>query len=169
MKLITGLLFGAAAAAAAIWCADAIRRNQQEGQSEVPLLRIPNPFVPSTLEIFDEKLGFRAEAPKGAEHIVYSVLSEKIANVDFDYAQYHFTLRAAETDEDVSGLYGQVLTPEVVDDNHQAVMESVLTGGISRRLKWYLNGIYYTLINTDGADASLLRRIYREISGMNAV
>lgn len=169
MKLFAGILVGAAAAvAAAVICTEAMRRDQQDEKGQAPLLRIPNPFVPSTPEIFDEKLGFRVEAPKGSERAVYSVLSDKIANIDFDYAQYRFTLRAALNDGDVSGLYGQVLSPETVDESHQAVLESVLTGGISRRLTWFADGIYFTLINTDGADAALLRRIYRELTGSSA-
>lgn len=170
MKLFAGILVGAAAAvAAAVICTEAMRRDRQEETGKAPLLRIPNPFVPSTPELFDEKLGFRVEAPKGAEHIVYSVLSDKIANIDFDFAQYHFTLRASGNDEDISGLYGQVLTPETVDDTNSAVLESVLTGGISRRLTWCADGIYFTLINTDGAEAALLRRIYREMTGTGIV
>ena len=161
MKYLGGLILGAAAAAV---CAGLVYRKRSEsGRQNEPVLRLPNPFVPASPDDFEEQLGLRADAPHGADHISYSVLSKNIANIAFQYAQYQFTLRVAESNEDVSGLYGQVLTPETVDAERNAVLESVLTGGISRRLTWCSDGIYYTLINTDGADAALMRRVYADI------
>ena len=163
MRYLGGLIVGAAAVAAAIYAGYAYKRKTASGQTE-PVLRLPNPFIPkgSAAEL-EQQLGFRADAPKGADLVTYSVLSGNIANIDFEYAQYRFVLRASKSSEDVSGLYGQTLSPETVDPEYHAVLESVLTGGLSRRLTWCKDGIYFTLVNTDGADPALLRRIYREV------
>lgn len=161
MKYLGGLMIGAVVAAAVY--AGLTYKKRTDSSGTEPVLRLPNPFVPVTPEAFSEQLGFSADAPKGSEYVSYSVLSGSIAHIDFHYAQYRFTLRVTRSSEDVSGLYGQVLTPETVDAERNAVLESVLTGGISRRLTWQMNGLFYTLINKDGAEAALMRRVYHEI------
>jgi hypothetical protein len=76
---------------------------------------IPNPIVEvSDASAFDE-LGLPIDAPEGAENVRYSIISGEIAQVNFTLDGADYTYRAANSEEDISGVY------ETFDDVEKSI------------------------------------------------
>ncbi|MBR5409682.1 MAG: hypothetical protein IK104_03355 [Clostridia bacterium] len=111
---------------------------------------------------FEHDLGFTLDAPEGAEDVSYYVISGQIAEVGFWLGDHGFNLRATKEEGDVSGLFGESVSKETLDDGTE--LETILSGEAEWYcLRWTEGDIYYTLTNTDGAAIADLTGIYNAV------
>ncbi len=126
------------------------------------LTQITNPFVQvEDAAAIEQALDIRVDAPDGAEDVVYSVVDGEIADISFLYGDHGYTLRASRQGGDFSGLYGQPVTEEQIDSANDAVYVALREGEeSSSKITWTDGKITYVLLNTDGADADAMQRLY---------
>ena len=104
-------------------------------------------------------LGVSIDAPADATNVRYSTISRAIAQVNFNVNNAAFTFRASKTDENIAGLYGDVVDRQVLDDG--AVLTSLTDGEeIYRKITWKSGGVYYALTNSDGAGEDAILAVY---------
>jgi hypothetical protein len=77
------------------------------GAKEQPQAQVINPIqaVESAAD-FQNTLGIYLSAPESGENPSYSIISGQIAQIRYTWQEKDFTLRCAETTEDISGVYG---------------------------------------------------------------
>ena len=136
-------------------------RPSETAESE-PSVMLVNPFAEvENADAFEEQLGFRADAPAGAEDVIYNVIDKKIADVCFIWAGRGYDLRASMMDGDFSGLYGEEAKSEVVDAESSAVLTGLQSGDESyKKIEWSDGRVNYILMNTDGAAEEELAAVY---------
>ena len=78
-------------------CAD---KEPPQAQMVNPIQRV------NGAEDFQNTLGLHLAAPDVAEDPAYSIISGQIAQIRYTWDGKDFTLRCAETTEDISGVYG---------------------------------------------------------------
>ena len=124
-------------------------------EPESPVL-IVNPLMPvENAEAFSSLLDLQLDAPEGAEEVQYTVISNQIAQIDFLLDGRSYTLRAARSQEDFSGLYG---TETVLEQREGRVLSEIADGdAVWYRLLWDEGGVRRILTNTDGADEAAFR------------
>ena len=129
-------------------------------------LGIANPVVVVDSSDAFKDIGLNLVARPGAENVVYSIIDGKIANIDFVYKGHEYTSRAAKTDEDISGLYGEVVrevdTGLWGESNGGGPILREISDGENTflSLTWTSHDETIVLINTDGAtDMELLETI----------
>ena len=69
----------------------------------------PNPFSKvENNEVFNEVIGINIDAPEGATNIEYSIYSNEIVQINYDYGEKRFVLRASKTisGRELSGKHG---------------------------------------------------------------
>ena len=77
------------------------------GAKAQPQAQVINPIQSvESSEDFQTSLGIALQAPKGSQDPAYSIISGQIAQIRFTSGVREFTLRCAETTEDISGVYG---------------------------------------------------------------
>ena len=77
------------------------------GAKAQPQAQVVNPIqTVNGAEDFQTALGVTLQAPKGSLDPAYSIISGQIAQIRFTIGAREFTLRCAETTEDISGVYG---------------------------------------------------------------
>ena len=136
-------------------------RPAETAESE-PAVMLVNPFAEvENADAFEEVLGFRADAPTGAEDVTYNIIDKKIADVCFVWAGREYDLRAAAMDGDFSGLYGEEAESEVIDAERAAVLTVLQSGDESyKKIEWSDGKVNYVLMNTDGAAKEELTAVY---------
>ena len=135
----------------------------EDASDEEATAGMPNPM--EKLEgpaKFEHDLGFTLDAPAGAEDVSYYVISGQIAEVGFWLGDHGFNLRATKEEGDVSGLFGESVSKETLDDGTE--LETILSGEAEWYcLRWTEGDVYYTLTNTDGAAIADLTAIYNAV------
>ena len=77
------------------------------GAKAQPQAQVINPIQSvESPEDFQTSLGIALQAPKGSQDPAYSIISGQIAQIRYTSGVRAFTLRCAETTEDISGVYG---------------------------------------------------------------
>lgn len=66
---------------------------------------LPNPLVTVSDPAAFEPLGVRIDAPTGAQNVVYVVIADEIAQVQFTLDGRDYTYRASLSKEDIAGVY----------------------------------------------------------------
>jgi len=65
---------------------------------------LSNPIVPAENAAAFRELGLAFDAPAGASDIKYSIIGGKVAQIVFTLKGQQYTYRAANTDDDISGV-----------------------------------------------------------------
>ena len=131
----------------------------------IAIVQIGNPFVSvEGAQEFKTKLGIVLNAPEGAENVEYTIIDNEMANIDFNYAEHSYTLRASKQGGDFSGLYGTDAGSEQIDSSTDALLTAIRSEEeIYRKLEWTDGKIRYVLLNTDGADPEQMKEIYKKV------
>lgn len=108
-------------------------------------------------------LGITVDAPEGAEYKNYSVIAGEIAEVRFSLDGHSYRLRASKS-EDISGINGEVVSHEPIENSGDAeiVTINVLRTSDCRLVEWTADGIYYSLSNSDGAQSDEIRAVFEK-------
>ena len=124
-----------------------------------------NPFVEvRSADDFERQLGFRIDAPKGAEDVFYHIIDGKIADVDFAIEEHRYNLRASRENDDFSGLYGTKAKTEPLDSDKNVLLTVIQEEDIFyTKITWADNGIHYILSNTDGASENDLKAVWNRV------
>ena len=122
-------------------------------------VQIPNPVVDVSYAKDFDRLGISMEAPEGAKNVAYAIIGDKIAEINFEVDGKEYTLRAAISNEDISGLYGTEIEEKELEDG--AVYSEISDGvGTFRKISWKVEEVNFVLMNTDGASADALTTLY---------
>ena len=77
------------------------------GAKKQPQAQVINPIqTVNGAEDFQNTLGIYLSVPEKGENPSYSIISGQIAQIRYTRQEKDFTLRCAETTEDISGVYG---------------------------------------------------------------
>lgn len=113
-------------------------------------------------EAFEQDLGFRIDAPEGADDVLYIIITpDHIADVRFALEGHEYSLRACKENDDISGIYGDVKKTEELGDGNNAVLTVLGSGDESYlTISWTSGGVNYVLSNTDGASEEEIKNVY---------
>ena len=104
-------------------------------------------------------------APEGAEDAAYSIYREEIACVDFTADGHRYSCEAARLDGNFSSLDEEASDSRVLDEAHEAVLETLPSG--SWRAYWASGGVRYYVTNTDGADSAAVTTVTAALIAQN--
>ena len=105
MKKLFALALAALVLLSFAACTDNSSGNEESGEENV---QIVNPIEEVDSAAAFGALGLTLDAPSGAKDVRYSIISGKIAQVNFTVDGHEYTLRASNKETDFSGLYGDV-------------------------------------------------------------
>ncbi len=123
-----------------------------------------NPVVSmaSAAEV-EEKTGIALRIPAEASDIDYAVINGELAQVKFEYGEYAYCLRASKSDEDFSGLYGEVASEEELDG---AKLETIdVAGSLWQRLSWSEGDVRF-IMSGEAGESGPIRQLYDIIKGL---
>lgn len=108
-----------------------------------------------------EKLGFIIDAPKEAENVGYYILDGRVAQIIFSLDGGEYTYRAAELDEDFSGVYGEVVRSVLLDAEYDAVLDYLSPD--MWRVHWSSGGIRFYLTGVNGVDEGTITAVVKAL------
>ena len=163
VKIVKWTVSAAACLAAVVIAAVIIPKFAVPNELPDELLQMggsPIAEVNSAKEL-EERLGFAADAPTGAEKTEYFIINGSIAEIRFFYGKNAYCLRASEQTDDFSGLYGTAMATEQLDDANNAILTTVSgTDKAYLKLTWEKGKTFFVLINTDGGGTEEIKEIY---------
>lgn len=120
--------------------------------------RLPNPIVEVAGSADFTPLGVALAAPGDAENVVYSIIAETTAQIQFSLNSRAYTYRAAKTADDISGVYDPLDAAVSFDlplgDETVSIHVSTISGGDGGALAtWSYGGTSYSLYTPDKTDA----------------
>ena len=127
---------------------------QRNGEESEPVIGMPNPVVATDAKGIMEKLGFEFKVPKDAKNVKYSIISDKIAQMDFTLDGMDFTARIGQEEgpeimSDISGMYYKWDTEEDCKVAHCAgkVMRAIADGKTHDVCIWHdvVPGLVYSV------------------------
>ncbi len=130
-----------------------------QSEDETDSSQLPNPVVEVTGSEDFEALGFTIHAPENAENVQYSIIADTIAQIDFTLSGRSYTYRAAQTDEDISGVYEtfdeteQSLEADGTDWSASVRMRTIGGGDNGALATWSFGETQYSLYTADAVDA----------------
>lgn len=99
-----------------------------------------------------QTLQITLEAPSEAENIIYSLLNQTTAQVEFQMGEHSYFVRASKQEGDVSGMFGEVTASESLEFAEDAVLYTIAAGETDTwKAVWSDGQCSYFLCNTDGA------------------
>ncbi len=125
-------------------------------------VQIPNPYetVEGSSE-FEKRLGIILDAPQNAENVIYSIINGQMADIGFTYSEHEYKLRGSTQESDISGLYGEEVSSEMLDTENNAIMTVLKSGQDTYiTISWEKESVYFNLSNTDGASIEEVSAIY---------
>lgn len=144
-------------------CTRAPREGQQP--QDEPIAQIPNPVVEVDGPEAFESLGFSVDAPEGAENVRYSIIADQLAQVNFTLAGREYTYRAADTEDDITGVYETFDTEELNieadgEDWYASVNVRTISGGQRGGVALFdYDPIRYSLYTGDAITAEELSKL----------
>ena len=127
-------------------------------------------FGPLTVYSSAEELaaatGMHIDAPAGATDVSYEAAGTDFAQVLFTYGGREYTLRASESSEDFSGLYGEESQPRQLESVDDAVVTFVKDEGTDFfKLVWN-EGSVKNILSGPGDTTDLdIAEVYRKLRG----
>lgn len=121
-----------------------------------------NPFAEASSAEDFKKLGITLDAPGGSENVRYSIIDEKIANINFTFEEHEFCLSAAEREDDFSGLFGEERSKKTLENGAVLTILSDEAGTYSK-VSFKKEKIAYYLCNVDGAESELVEKLALEV------
>ena len=124
--------------------------------------QIANPIKEAESADAFEELGITLTTPLNAENMEYSIISDKIAQINFKYEEHEYCLRASKEEEDIAGLYGDKISEKKLPGG--AVLTALADGEKTLyKVEWDRNGVFYSLTNTDGASDAQVSGTYEDV------
>ncbi len=122
-----------------------------------PAAALPNPVVEVDGSAAFSNLGFIITPYQDADSVSYSIISGTIEQIIFTLDGETYTYRAAETTDDISGVYETFDEPQSLDlegpDFTVSVNIRTIGGGNDGALAlWELDGVRYSLYTPDPTD-----------------
>lgn len=125
------------------------------GRTDTDSPQLPNPIVEYNDSSAFEKLGIMIDAPDNATDVIYSIISNEIAQITFKLNNKGYSYRAAKTNDDISGVYGTFDEPVKVmaSANGEAIEITVksLKEGSGVLAIWKSGSVQYSLYTPDNA------------------
>ena len=128
-------------------------------------VELVNPFesVDSAKE-FQNRLGISVCEPSDSKNVSYTILDGKIAQIDFDYGDNSYTLRASKQSGDFSGINGTLIKSDKIDAETDAVLETIRGMEFNYlKLTWTDGVTTYILMNNSEISEEDIREIYEII------
>ncbi len=123
------------------------------GQGE----QLPNPVVEVEGSAAFSALGCFITVPSGATDARYAIIADEIAQIQFTLERRAYTYRAANTAEDISGVYETFDAAETVSLGDASARVETIGGGANGALAaWSAGETRYTLYTPDATDASTI-------------
>ena len=124
-------------------------------------VQVVNPYREAeSAEEFAKELGISIDAPEGSENVIYNIISDSIANLDFEYGGNSYTFRASKQSEDFSGIYGTTLKQENIDAAAGAVLQTIDGEFDYFKLTWKDGETTYILMNGSEISADDITAVY---------
>ena len=122
-------------------------------------VEIANPYTAlNSSEEIEKQLGIKIDAPRGADDIEYAVVDGTLADIRFSFGGDPYTLRASKADSDISGLFGEEVSSERLDN---AILTTVQSGSETYlKLTWTDGEAHYSLTDTENGNADKLKEVY---------
>ena len=134
-----------------------------ETASDTGIDGVPNPIEEvGSAEDF-EAIGItNLHTPDSAENVKYSIIDDKVAQIDFAYYGVEYCLRAAKTEDDISGLYGDTVSEKELSGG--GTLTEIADGEKTYfKVEWKRNGVSFSLANVEGSSEDQLRELFEEI------
>lgn len=97
-------------------------------------------------------IGISIEAPTDSLEAEYFLIDGNLASVEFVWKEHAYTYRASEQSGDFSGLYGQEISDEQIDSEHDGILTELSDGESTYfRVIWTDGKVNYSLSNMDSA------------------
>ncbi len=125
-----------------------------------------NPFTEVKNADDFQKIGITLDAPENAQNVTYAIIDNAIASITFESKGKKFVLRASNQNTDFSGLNGEVLASEQIDEPNHAILATVQTHETRYyKVSWTIQKTNYCLYGTDGADTQQVIVVYNAMQG----
>ena len=107
-------------------------------------------------------LGITVDAPKDALDKSYAIIGGEIAEIKFTLDGHSYRLRASKS-EDISGINGEIISREPIDDGAELI--TIKTDGIGecKLAEWTSDGTYFSLSASDGTAGDTLCAVFEKI------
>lgn len=158
MKKTLFIIFALVLTAALYGCKPATPPEPQAG--------LPNPIVEVEDASDFEKLGVSIDAPEGATDVRYSIISDKLAQVDFTLDGASYTYRAAITEdeeEDISGVYETFDEESAISvdglDWYAIIVIKSNEAGKGALASWQYLPAQFTLYTPDSVDSETITNL----------
>lgn len=97
-------------------------------------------------------IGISIEAPTDSLEAEYFLIDGNLASVEFVWKEHAYTYRASEQSGNFSGLYGQEISDEQIDSEHDGILTELSDGESTYfRVIWTDGKVNYSLSNMDSA------------------
>ncbi len=97
-------------------------------------------------------IGINIEAPADSLEAEYFLIDGNLASVEFVWKEHAYTYRASAQSGDFSGLYGQEISDEQIDSEHDGILTELSDGERTYfRVIWTDGKVNYSLSNMDSA------------------
>ncbi len=133
--------------------------------------QLPNPVVEVENSAAFEKLGLSIDAPKDATDMTYSIIDDRLAQVQFSLDGASYTYRTAVSDdenEDISGIYEEFEEEENAMSIDGAdwwaiiVVKTIKSGGYLA--SWQYDKHLFTLYTPDQPEAEAFSELATELA-----
>ena len=123
--------------------------------------QIVNPFTEvQSADEFAKQLGISIDAPDGSDNVAYNILDRSIANINFEYGEHSYTLRASKQSGDFSGINGTLIKYDKIDAANDAVLETIRGEFNYYKLTWTDGTTTYILMNNSEISTEDIIAIY---------
>lgn len=143
-----------------------IVKNSQPGTVMPPVLgQSPYEQVDSAADFL--KLGIDIDAPPDSQSAQYAIIDGSIANIEFLYGEYSYTVMASEQSGDFSGIFGETLSAESLGSKFGGLLERVdCSGDIYHKISWSSGKINYILWSSSAPEQAVISVYNTIISDM---
>ncbi len=124
----------------------------QENDAEGGMTMIGNPIQEVDGPEDFASIGINIEAPADSLEAEYFLIDGNLASVEFVWKEHAYTYRASAQSGDFSGLYGQEISDEQIDSEHDGILTELSDGERTYfRVIWTDGKVNYSLSNMDSA------------------
>lgn len=132
--------------------------------------QLPNPIVEVENSAAFEKLGLSIDAPQGATDVTYSIIDDRLAQVQFSLNGASYTYRTAISDdesEDISGVYEEfgeenAMSIDGADWWAIIVVKPIKSGGYLA--SWQYDKHLFTLYTPDQPEAEAFSELATQLA-----
>lgn len=124
----------------------------------------PAPFVEvEGIQAF-ARVGADIDVPAGAENAKYYIISDEIAEIQFNQNGVQYSYRASQVVEDVAGVQGEIQEVEDVQAAAGSQVIPIQKAGSSYLAVWKWGQVAYSLVTDDPVDVGMMRSLAEELA-----